>query len=67
VVVLSVKLNADMEQLDVDKVKFDNIKPVPVPKANGYQDQMKGVKTSGVKIRGAGAAKKGFIARGPQG
>jgi hypothetical protein len=56
-----------MEQLDVDKVKYDNIKPVPVPKANGYQDQMKGVKTSGVKIKGAGAAKKGFTARGPQG
>jgi len=57
----------DTEQLDVDKVKYDNIKSVPVPKANGYQDQMKGVKTSGVKIKGAGAAKKGFTARGPLG
>ena len=62
-----VKLNVDTEQLDVDKVKYDNIKPVPVPKANGYQDQTKGVKTSGVKIKGAGAAKKGFTARGPLG
>lgn len=51
----------------MDKVKYDSIKPVPVPKANGYQDQMQGVKTSGVKIRGAGAAKKGFTARGPLG
>ena len=64
-----VKLNVVMEQRVVakSKVAFDNIKPVPVPQANGYQDQMQGVKTSGVKIRGAGAAKKGFTARGPLG
>ena len=49
------------------KVKYDNIKPEPSPKANGYQDQMKDVKTTGIKVRGAGAAKKGFTARGPMG
>ena len=49
------------------KVKYDSIKSVPSPKANGYQDQMKDVKTTGIKVRGAGAAKKGFTARGPMG
>lgn len=62
-----VKPNAVMERLDVDKVKFSDIKPTPTPKSSGYQDQMKGVKTTGIKVRGAGAAKKGFIARGPMG
>lgn len=56
-----------MEQLNVDKNTnyYSAIKPVPVPKSSGYQDQMKGVKTTGVKIPGSGAAKKGFTARGP--
>lgn len=64
-----VKLNVVMEQRVVakSKVAFDNIKSVPVPQANGYQDQMKDVKTTGIKVRGAGAAKKGFTARGPMG
>ncbi len=38
-------------------------KLVPVPKGNGYPE--KGVKTSGVKTRGNGAATKGVTARGP--
>ena len=49
------------------KIQFDNIKPVPTPQSSGYQDQMKDVKTTGIKVRGTGAAKKGCIARGPMG
>lgn len=38
-------------------------KPVPVPHTGGYPQT--GVKTSGIKIRGTGAATKGTKARGP--
>jgi hypothetical protein len=38
-------------------------KPCPTPKTAGYPE--KGVKTTGVKIRGTGAATKGTMARGP--
>ena len=38
-------------------------KPVPVPNTAG--DPEKGVKTSGIKVRGTGAATKGTMARGP--
>ena len=38
-------------------------KPVPVPKTAGYPET--GVKTSGIKVRGTGAAIKGLMARGP--
>lgn len=38
-------------------------KPVPVPKTAGYPET--GAKTTGVKIRGTGAATKGTMARGP--
>ena len=64
-----VKLNVVMEQRVVakSKIAYDNIKPVPAPQSSGYQDQMKDVKTTGIKVRGAGAAKKGFTARGPMG
>lgn len=51
--------------MDKNSNYYSAIKPVPVPKSSGYQDQMKGVKTTGVKIPGSGAAKKGFTARGP--
>lgn len=63
------KLNVVMEQRVVakSKIQFDNIKPVPTPQSSGYQDQMKDVKTTGIKVRGTGAAKKGYIARGPMG
>jgi len=36
---------------------------VPVPQTAGYPE--KGVKTTGIKIRGTGAATKGTMARGP--
>lgn len=49
----------------VDKTEFKQIKSVPVPKTAGYEDQMKGVKTDGIKVRGCGAAVKGNKARGP--
>jgi hypothetical protein len=45
--------------------KFKKPTPTPVPKTAGYQDQMKGVKTDGIKTRGCGAAVKGNKARGP--
>ena len=35
----------------------------PVPHTAGYPE--KGVKTTGVKVRGTGAATKGTMARGP--
>jgi hypothetical protein len=38
--------------------------PVPV-KTSSIKADMKGVKTSGVKVRGVGAAIKGTTARGP--
>jgi len=38
-------------------------KPVPVPQTAGYPE--KNVKTTGIKIRGTGAATKGTMARGP--
>lgn len=37
--------------------------PVATPKGNGYPQD--GIKTSGVKTRGNGAATKGTMARGP--
>lgn len=43
--------------------KYQQPKPVPVPKTAGYPET--GVKTSGVKTRGNGAATKGTTARGP--
>ena len=36
----------------------------PLPKGAGYPDT---AKTSGIKIRGTGAATKGVMARGPMG
>jgi hypothetical protein len=43
--------------------KYEQPKPVPVPKTAGYPET--GVKTAGVKTRGTGAATKGTMARGP--
>ncbi len=40
-------------------------KAVATPKGNGYPQD--GIKTSGVKTRGNGAATKGTMARGPMG
>lgn len=46
-----------------DLNKYQQPKPVPVPKTAGYPE--KGIKTTGIKIRGTGAATKGTMARGP--
>lgn len=50
-----------------DKAKFKTPKNVPTPTTSGYANQMKGVKTDGIKVRGCGAATKGNKARGPMG
>ncbi len=39
--------------------------PVPVPCPHAPKPDLRGVKTSGVKVRGVGAATKGTMARGP--
>ena len=48
-------------------MKKDSTQPKPAPKVdlknNGYPE--KNVKTTGIKIRGTGAATKGVMARGP--
>jgi|TARA_R110000787_G_scaffold12476_2_gene40081 hypothetical protein len=49
----------DMEEPKI--VKDKGVQPC------GPKPSMKGVKTTGVKMRGAGAATKGTMARGPMG
>jgi len=41
------------------------VKATNMPKVYGPKGSMEGVKTSGVKVRGTGAATKGTMARGP--
>jgi len=41
--------------------KMSTVKPVK----GAPQTDMKGVKTTGIKVRGTGAATKGTMARGP--
>jgi hypothetical protein len=48
------KVNAMKHMLDTN-----------VSVANNHSNEYPGVKTSGIKIRGTGAATKGTIARGP--
>ena len=48
----------------MDEVKVHKDKGVKPCKMRQSQS-MKGVKTSGIKMRGAGAATKGFMCRGP--
>lgn len=43
--------------------KYPQIKPAPAANTSGYPQ--KGIKTTGVKTRGNGAATKGVTARGP--
>jgi len=43
------------------------LKDTPFSVANARSDDYAGVKTSGIKIRGTGAATKGVMARGPMG
>jgi hypothetical protein len=45
------------------KPSYKQPQPGPAVNSNGYPE--KDVKTSGVKIRGTGAATKGTMARGP--
>lgn len=51
----------------VADMKKNEMKPKPAPKVDlrnsGYPE--KNVKTTGIKIRGTGAATKGVMARGP--
>lgn len=46
-----------------DNGKYKQPKPAPIPNTAGYPQT--GIKTSGIKIRGTGAATKGKTARGP--
>ena len=48
---------------DEDAKKY--MKETPVNVANTRSQGYKGTKTSGIKIRGTGAATKGVMARGP--
>jgi hypothetical protein len=48
---------------DVDPVK--HMKETSVGIGNNRSNPYPGVKTSGIKIRGTGAATKGLMARGP--
>jgi hypothetical protein len=43
--------------------KYKQPQPVAIPKTGGYP--VFGAKTSGIKIRGTGAATKGKMSRGP--
>ena len=45
--------------------KYPQIKPVKVPDVSSAGTPVKDVKTTGIKIRGTGAATKGTQARGP--
>jgi hypothetical protein len=45
--------------------KYPQIKPVKVIPVEGAGVPEKDIKTTGIKIRGTGAATKGLIARGP--
>jgi hypothetical protein len=44
-----------------------NLRDTPVSVANSRDGAYKPTKTSGIKIRGTGAATKGVMARGPMG
>ena len=48
---------------DVDPIK--HMKDTNVSIGNNHSNAYPGVKTSGIKIRGTGAAIKGLMARGP--
>jgi len=48
-----------------DNSKYPQIKPVKVPNVPSAGTPVKDVKTTGIKMRGTGAAKTGTMARGP--
>jgi hypothetical protein len=55
-----------MKVFDMKEPKVVKAKGVQ-PCGHGPKPSMKGVKTTGVKIRGTGCATKGTMARGPMG
>jgi hypothetical protein len=57
------KLSIEPAGVDKNNTKFNKDSNVSV--ANRHSNDYPGVKTSGIKIRGTGAATKGVMARGP--
>jgi hypothetical protein len=55
-----------MKVFDMEEPKVIKSKGVQ-PCGHGTKASTKGVKTTGIKIRGTGAATKGTMARGPMG
>lgn len=49
----------------VEKNNTKSNKDMNTSSANRHSNDYKGTKTSGIKIRGTGAATKGLMARGP--
>jgi hypothetical protein len=49
----------------VEKNNTKSNKDLNASSANRHSNDYKGTKTSGIKIRGTGAATKGLMARGP--
>jgi hypothetical protein len=62
----SSKVKAAPQQAVLKKVNaMKHMLDTNVSVANNHSNEYPGVKTSGIKIRGTGAATKGTIARGP--
>jgi hypothetical protein len=55
-----------MKVFDMEEPKITKSKGVQ-PCGHAPKPDMEGVKTTGIKIRGTGAATKGTMARGPMG
>ena len=62
----SSKMKAAPKQAVLPKVNpMKHMADTNVSVANNHSNEYPGVKTSGIKIRGTGAATKGVMARGP--
>ena len=62
----SSKVKAAPQQAVLKKVNaMKHMADTNVSVANNHSNEYPGVKTSGIKIRGTGAATKGTMARGP--
>ncbi|MFN6253426.1 MAG: hypothetical protein ACK4Y5_15310 [Acetobacteraceae bacterium] len=62
----SYKVKAAPQQAVLPKVNaMKHMADTNVTVANNHSNEYPGVKTSGIKIRGTGAATKGVMARGP--
>ena len=62
----SSKMKADPTQAVLPKTNaMKHMENTNVSVANNHSNEYPGVKTSGIKIRGTGAATKGVMARGP--